>query len=115
MERIGSDSWDAANGRKLWIGIGISLLLHALLRIDNEQRRISICCTGDHILEKFLMTWGIDDAIFPLVGRELDLRRVNRNALLLFFLKSIQQIRILERLSRLLGDAPDLVHCALRQ
>ena len=31
MERIGSDSWDAANGRKLWIGIGISLLLHALL------------------------------------------------------------------------------------
>ena len=31
MERIGSDSWDAANGRKLWIGIGISLSLHALL------------------------------------------------------------------------------------
>ena len=31
MDRSGSDSWHAANGRKLWIGIGISLLLHALL------------------------------------------------------------------------------------
>ena len=31
MERFASDTWDAANGRKLWIGIGISLSLHALL------------------------------------------------------------------------------------
>ena len=38
MERIGSDSWDAANGRKLWIGIVISLALH------NHRIRVTLGC-----------------------------------------------------------------------
>ena len=110
------DDIDLANAQQAQhVTMPPGLLLHTLLCIDDKHGCIGIRCTGNHIFEEFLMPWCIDDDVFTLSRRELDLRRVDGNALLLLFLEGIQQIRILKRLSRLFGNAPDLVYSSFRQ
>ena len=57
----------------------------------------------------------VDDHVRTLCCLELNLRRVDGDSLLLFFLKRVEQISVLERLARLVGDAPNLLDDALGQ
>ena len=55
MKRTGSDTWDASSGRKLWIGIGVSLTLHALLLTLNFKFPDATRAFQDKALEIILV------------------------------------------------------------
>src|SRR5262245_828751 len=93
----------------------LGLLLHTLQGIDQQQRPFCPGRTGDHVLEKLLVTRCIDDDIVsPLPGEECP-RCIDGNALLLLFKKGIKQEGVLELLPLLPAYGLNLFKLAIRQ
>src|SRR4029078_6263796 len=80
-----------------------------------QQRPFSSSRPGDHVLEKFFMPRRIDDDVVPALPTEKCPRRIDRDALLLFFKKRIEQERVLEFLSLLPTDRLNLLKLPIRQ
>ena len=97
------------------IGVASGLFLHPFMGIHHQKRGLGAGGAGNHVLQKFLVPGGIDDDIIPFFRGELDSGRINGNALLLLFLKSIQKIGILKGFSRVMGDFLHLFHLSQRQ
>ena len=93
----------------------LGLLLHALQGIDQQQCPFGPSRPGDHVLEKLLVPWRIDDDVVPALPAEKCPRHIDGDALLLFFKKGIEQERILEFLPLLPTDGLDLFKLAIRQ
>src|SRR4051794_25866263 len=68
------------------------LLLDAFVRIDQEQRCLRARCARDHVLQKLLVPWGINNHVLPLLRLEPDLRRIDRDVLVALGLESIHQV-----------------------
>src|SRR5687768_15785727 len=73
------------------------LLLHALRRVDEQQRRFGIGRTRHHVLKELLMTRSVDDYVLALLRMEPNLRRIDRDVLVSLRLQRIHQIGPLKR------------------
>src|SRR5690349_6207749 len=91
------------------------LFFHAFQRIDQQQRPFGSGRTGDHILEKLLMSRRIDDDVVSTLPTEKRPGRIDSNSLLLLFKEGIKEERVLEFLPLLPADRLDLFEFAIRQ
>ncbi len=91
------------------------LFFDALQRIDQEQRRLRPCRTGNHVLEKLLVAGRIDDDVLAALPVEERPCGVDGDALLLLFEKGIEQERIFELFALLAANGLDLFQFAVRQ
>ena len=73
------------------ISVPPALLAHAFVRGDDQDRRIRARRAGDHVLQKFLVPWRIDDDVMAPRCSKRNLRRIDRDVLLLLFEKRIEQ------------------------
>ena len=97
------------------IAVPARLLLHALVRVDQQQRRLGGGGAGDHVLEELLVARRVDDDVGPLLGVEPDLGGVDRDALVALGLDRVHQERPLERHAAPLGHGLDRVELAVGQ
>src|SRR5262245_550527 len=93
----------------------LGLFLDAFQGIDEEQSRFSARRSGDHVLQKLLVPWRVDNDVLPTLPREERSRRIDRDALLLLLQESIEQECVFEFLSLLPTDGLNFIQLAFRQ
>src|SRR6185295_5512051 len=71
--------------------------------------------TGDHVLEKLLVSRRIDDDVVSALPAKERPCRIDGNSLLLLFKEGIKEERVLEFLALLPADRLDLFEFAIRQ
>ena len=81
------------------LSVPAALLAHAFIRRDHYDRRIGIRCAGDHVLQEFLMAGRVDDDVVPPGAPKLNLRRIDRDVLLLLLGERIKHKGVFERFS----------------
>ena len=97
------------------IAVPPRLLAHAFIRRDEQHRGIRAGRAGDHVLQELLVARRVDDDVGARGRLELNLRRVDRDVLLLLLEQRIEQEGVLE-LHPLLADSRlDLLDLAVGQ
>ena len=76
---------------------------HALARVDQDHREIGGRCAGDHVAGILFMPWRVGDDELALFRREEAIGDVDRNSLLTFGGKAIDQQREIDFLSLAAG------------
>ena len=97
------------------IPVPARILLHAFMRVDQQQRRFGVRRARDHVLEELLVPRRVDDDVLPPLGLEPDLGRVDCDVLVALGLQRVHQVGPLERNAAALGDLPQLLELAFRQ
>src|ERR1043166_6020023 len=92
-----------------------ALFSRAFIRRDHNQRGISTGRAGDHIPKEFLMAGGIDDHVVPNCRPKLNLRRIDRDILLLLLRQGIEEERIFETPTLSGAARPKRLDLSLRQ
>jgi len=81
---------------------------------DNQYAAIGLGCSGDHVLDKIPVSWGINDGDVVVLGLELPQSNVNGDTTLTFSLEFVQNPGILEgALAHLLGFLLELLNDTL--
>ena len=81
------------------LSVPAALLAHAFIRRDHHHRRIGAGRPGDHVLQEFLMTRRVDDDVVTPGAPKLNLRRIDRDVLLLLLRERIEHKGVFERLA----------------
>src|SRR2546423_1110926 len=76
-----------------------ALFARAFIGGDHDERGVSAGRAGDHVLEKFLVARCIDDHVFSRGRAKLNLRRIDRDILLLFLRQGIEDKSVFELLA----------------
>ncbi len=93
----------------------LRLLLHALERIDEQQRGLGPGGARDHVLQELLVPRRVDHDVLPSAPAEESAGRVDRDALFLFLQEGVEQEGVLELLTLLTTNGPHLVELAVGQ
>ena len=91
------------------------LLAHALVRSDEQHRRIGARRAGDHVLQELLVPRRVDDDVGTAGRLELDLRGVDRDVLLLLLEQRIEQEGVFKLHPLLAARRLDLLDLAVGQ
>ena len=91
------------------------VLLHALVGVNHQQRRLGLRRAGDHVLEELLVARRVNDDVAPLLRVEPDLRGVNGDVLVALGLERVHQVGPFEGDAAALGDLLELLQLALGQ
>ena len=91
------------------------LLLQTLARVEQHDRGIRAGRAGDHVLKKFLVPRRVDDDVVPRRGAKLNLRRVDRDVLLLLLQQRVEQEGVFEVHALRRASLLDLLDLAVRQ
>ena len=90
------------------VAVAPAVLADALGGVDEQDGRLSSCRTRDHVLQELDVPRRVDDEVVPRFPREETPRRVDRDALRLLGLQSVEQKRQLEGLALLVAEVSDL-------
>src|SRR4030095_12632829 len=91
------------------VTVSARLLLHALLRIYDEQGGVGGGGAGDHIPDELPVARCVDQYVLAALGTEPDLGRINRDVLIAFRMHRIGEIRQLERHTTTPGHGNELL------
>ena len=97
------------------ITVPARILLHAFVRVDQQQRGLGVGRAGDHVLEKFLVARRVDDDVLPLLRLKPDLRGVDRDVLVALGLQRVHEVGPLKGHAAPLGNLLQLLELAFRQ
>ena len=97
------------------IAVPARLLAHALVGVDQQQRRLAAGSAGHHVLEELAVARRIDDHVVARLGPEADLGGVDRDALVALGLQGIHQESPFERHAAPLAGRLDRLDLALGQ
>ncbi len=67
-----------------------ALFAHPFVRCDHQNRRIRARCARDHVLQELFVTGRVDDEVVASRRSKRDLRRINRNVLLLLLEQGVE-------------------------
>lgn len=93
----------------------LALFLDPFVRSNQQQRGAGTRGAGDHVFEKFFMTWRIDDHVRTRLRSKPDLRNINRDVLISFGLQRIHQKCPFKLHSPPAADRLDLFEFPFRQ
>jgi hypothetical protein len=91
------------------------LLLHALGRVDDDQRGVGTSRPRHHVLDELLVARRIDDDVLALCGAKPDLGRVDRDVLVALGLQRVHQVGEFEGHAAPLRDRDELLVFAFRE
>src|SRR5262249_28111628 len=97
------------------IAVFLGLFLDTFQRVDQQQRGLGACRSGDHVLEELLVSRRVDDNVLTPLPYKEGAGGVDCDALLLLFQKCVEEKSILEFLPLLAADCPHLLQLAIRQ
>ncbi len=97
------------------IAVAPRLVAHALARVDEEKRGVGLRRAGDHVAQKLRMTGRVDQHDIARARAQMDLARVDGDALVALRLQRIEQERPLELHPAPRAHGLQRVELALRQ
>ena len=78
------------------IGVALRLFLHAFIGGDHQHGCVGVRRTRDHVFQKLLVTWCVDNHVVPLHSFERNLSSIDGDVLFLFLEQGIEEKRELE-------------------
>ena len=97
------------------LSVPAALLAHTFIRRDHHDRGIGAGRPGDHVLQEFLMAGRIDDDVVAPGAPKLNLRRIDRDVLLLLLGERIEDKGVFERLALRRARLPQALDFPVRQ
>ena len=88
------------------LSVPAALLTHPFIRRDHHDRRIGVRGPGNHVLHEFLMAGRVDDDVVTPGAPKLNLRRIDRDVLLLLLGERIKDKGVFERPALRLARLP---------